>query len=155
MARDSEALRVLATNRKARHLYTLSNELECGITLTGTEVKSLRAGGGSLADAYGQVKGGELYLVGMHIPEYAQGTAFNHEPTRRRKLLAHRREIEKLLREVKLKGVTLVPLEVYFKGHLVKVKLAVARGKRQVDKRQSERARSAKREIERALQRRR
>ena len=155
MAKDKEALRSIATNRKARHSYTLENELECGIALSGTEVKSLRAGRCSIAEAFARIRSGELWLVGMHIPEYAQGNRFNHEPVHDRKLLAHAREIAKLEKALREKGTTLVPLEVYFKGPRVKVRIAVGRGKRFFDKREDQKLRDAKRDIDRALSRRR
>lgn len=149
------ALRSIARNRRARHEFTILEELECGIQLRGTEVKSLRAGRGSLAEAYGLIRKGELLLVGMHIPPYEFGNVHNHEPTRERKLLAHRRQIAAWTKEVRQRGTTLVPLELYFTGSLVKVRLALARGKKQHDKRQASREREARRQIDQAQGRRR
>lgn len=149
MVRDTDKRRVLATNRKAKHEYSVLEELECGIQLVGTEVKALRQGRCSIAEAFGRIDGGELYIHGMTIPEYSHGTHENHEPDRRRKLLAHRRELRKWERQVKLRGVTIIPLEVLFAGHLVKVKMALAQGKRSYDKRASEREKDDRREMRR------
>src|SRR2546425_13315141 len=146
--------KVVASNRKARHDYAILDTYEAGIMLTGTEVKSLRAGRASLVDAYGQVKGGEVFLHGVHIPEYAQGTWTNHEPRRPRKLLLHRKEIDRLASNVSERGLTLVPLSLYFSGGKAKVELALARGKRTYDKRQDLARRDAAREVERAHRRR-
>ncbi|MEX1025415.1 MAG: SsrA-binding protein SmpB [Planctomycetota bacterium] len=154
MARPQER-RSIAVNRKARHLYHLLDELECGIQLRGTEVKSLRAGHCSLQEAYGRLRRGELYLVGATIPVYSHGNVHNHEPARERKLLAHRRELAKWEQAVKEKGTTIVPLEIYFQKSLVKVTLALARGKKLFDKREDQKARDAKRDIDRELTRRR
>lgn len=148
---DADGRRLIAENRKARHRYLLLDELECGIALVGTEVKSLRAGQCSLVEAWARIERGELWLMGAHIGEYRFGNVHNHEPLRPRKLLAHRREIEKWAKQVREKGVTLVPLEIYFKDARVKLKLALARGKQLHDKRQSERDKADKRQIERAL----
>ena len=147
--------RSIATNRKARHEYLLLDELECGIALLGTEVKSLRAGHCSLAEAYGRIKGDELWLLGANIPEYSHGNVHNHAPTRDRKLLAKKREIAKWSKAVREKGVTIVPLEVFWSGSLVKVTVALAKGKKLYDKRASERERSDKRDMARAAGRRR
>ena len=155
MGRDGEHIRVIAQNRRARHRYLIVDTLECGVVLVGTEVKSLRAGHASIAEAYGQIKGDELFLVGATIPEYAHGNIYNHQTDRRRKLLAQRREIEKWHKKVKEKGVTIVPLQLYFKGHLVKVEMALVTGKKVHDKRQDQKAKSAKREMDRAMGRRR
>ena len=144
------ARRSVATNKKARHRFEILDELEAGIVLVGTEVKSLREGQCSLQEAYVRIRGGELWLVGAHIPEYAFGNKQNHQPVRDRKLLAHAREIRKWEKQVREKGVTAVPLEVYFQGSLVKVKLGLARGKKLYDKRAAERERSDRREMERA-----
>jgi SsrA-binding protein len=147
--------KVVASNRKARHDYAILDTVEAGIALTGTEVKSLRAGRASLVDAYAQVKDGELYLHGMHIPEYTQGTWNNHEPRRVRKLLLHRVEIDKLMGKVQESGLTLIPLAVYFADGWAKIELGLARGKRSYDKRQDLARRDADREITRAMGRRR
>src|SRR5690349_21800345 len=146
--------KVVASNRKARHDYTILDSYEAGLALTGTEVKSLRAGRASLVDAFGQVKEGEIFLHNMHIPEYAQGTWTNHEPRRTRKLLLRRHEIDRLLGKVKETGNTLVPLSVYFSDGWAKVELGLARGKRTYDKRQDMAKRDAEREIAREAGRR-
>ncbi|HKS99301.1 MAG TPA: SsrA-binding protein SmpB [Rugosimonospora sp.] len=147
--------KVVASNRKARHDYAILDTYEAGIALTGTEVKSLRAGRASLVDAFAQVKDGEIYLHAVHIAEYAQGTWTNHEPRRTRKLLLHRAEIDKLLGKVKETGLTLVPLSLYFADGWAKVELGLARGKRAYDKRQDLAKRDAEREISRVAGRRR
>jgi len=154
MARTPDTHRSIATNRRARHEYHVLEEIECGVVLTGTEVKSLRAGRASIAEAFGLVKKGELYLMGATIPVYAQGNIHNHEPDRPRKLLLHKKELARWARSVKEKGVTLVPLELYFQGHLVKVKLALCKGKKLFDKRETQKARDAKRDIDRETARR-
>jgi SsrA-binding protein len=146
--------KVIASNRKARHDYTVLDTLEAGIALTGTEVKSLRAGRASLVDAFAQEKDGEIYLYGMHVPEYAQGTWTNHEPRRARKLLLKRFEIERLIGKTRETGLTLVPLSLYFSDGWAKVELALARGRRSYDKRQALAQRDADREITRAMGRR-
>jgi SsrA-binding protein len=155
MARDEGKLRTVASNRRARHDYHLLAEVECGIALTGTEVKSLRQGRASIGEAYGLIRRGELYLIGATIPEYSHGNLNNHEPGRERKLLLHARELAAWDRSVREKGVTIVPLELYFRGHLVKVRMALVRGKKLYDKRETERERSAQRDIDRAMGRRR
>jgi SsrA-binding protein len=147
--------KVVASNRKARHDYAILESVEAGIALTGTEVKSLRAGRASLVDAYAQVKDGEVYLHGLHIPEYTQGTWNNHEPRRVRKLLMHRVEIAKLTGKVQESGLTLIPLALYFADGWAKIELGLARGKRSYDKRQDMARRDADREITRAMGRRR
>ena len=146
--------KVIASNRKARHDYAILDTYEAGISLTGTEVKSLRAGRISLVDAFGQVNDGEVYLYGMHIPEYAQGTWTNHEPRRTRKLLLRKMEIARLVGKLKETGLTLVPLAVYFSDGWAKVELGLARGKKAYDKRQDLAKRDAEREITRAVGRR-
>jgi SsrA-binding protein len=148
-------IRPIASNRKARHLYSLLDELEVGIELEGTEVKSLRGGQCSLQEAYVRIRGGELWLVGAHIPEYAFGNRTNHAPTRERKLLAQRRQIERWSKAVREKGVTIVPLDLYFKGSLIKANIALARGKKVHDKRAKQREMDDKREMDRARGRRR
>jgi SsrA-binding protein len=144
----------IASNRKARHDYTILDTYEAGIALFGTEVKSLRAGRVSLVDAFGQEKEGELFLHGLHIPEYDRGTWTNHEPRRNRKLLLKRAELNRLLGKVREGGLTLVPLSMYFSDGWAKVELALARGKRSYDKRQDLAKRDADREITRAMGRR-
>ena len=146
--------KVVTSNRKARHDYAILDTYEAGMALTGTEVKSLRAGRASLVDAFAQEKGGELYLYGMHIPEYTQGTWTNHDPRRTRKLLLNRLEIDRLLGKLKESGLTLVPLSVYFNDGWAKVELGLARGKKSYDKRQDLAKRDADREIQRVAGRR-
>jgi SsrA-binding protein len=146
--------KVVASNRKARHDYTILDTFEAGIQLTGTEVKSLRLGRASLVDAFAQERGGEMFLYGMHIPEYTQGTWTNHEPRRTRKLLLNRLELNRLIGKTHEAGLTLVPLSIYFKDGWAKVELGLARGKRDYDKRQDLAKRDANREINRALGRR-
>jgi len=143
--------KLIADNRRARHDYHLSDRIEAGIALTGTELKSLRQGQLVLGRAFGDVRGNEIYLVGAHIPEYAQGNVANHEPDRDRKLLLHRKEIDSLTGKVRERGLTLIPTRVYFKDGRVKVELAVGRGKETRDKRRDLADRDAKRQMERAL----
>ena len=143
--------KVVAQNRKARHDYTIEDRVEAGLVLTGTEVKSLRAGRASLVDGYAFVDGGEAWLDAVHIPEYGQGTWTNHPPRRKRKLLLHRDEIDKLAAKVSQGGYTLVPLSLYFSDGRAKVELAVAKGKREYDKRQALRERQDQRDAQRAI----
>jgi SsrA-binding protein len=145
---------LIASNRKARHDYTILDTYEAGLALTGTEVKALRAGRASLVDAFAQESGGEVFLHGMHIPEYAMGTWTNHEPRRVRKLLMQRGEIDRLVGKLRESGLTLVPLSLYFSDGWAKVELALARGKRSYDKRHDLAKRDADREIQRAVGRR-
>ena len=147
--------KVIASNRRARHEYHIEDVVEAGLVLTGTEVKSLRAGRASLVDGFAQVSDHEVWLHGVHIPEYTQGTWTNHEPRRTRKLLLHRKEIDRLASTTAERGLTLIPLSMYFKDGKVKVELALARGKRTYDKRHDLAARDAAREMDRALRRRR
>jgi SsrA-binding protein len=151
MAKDSGGRKVVATNRKARHDYAVEDVYEAGLVLVGTEVKSLRQGRASLVDGYATVEGGEAWLEGVHIPEYAEGTWTNHEPRRRRKLLLHASEIAKIGQAATEAGYTLVPLSMYFKDGRAKVEIAVARGKRTYDKRQALRERQDAREAHRAM----
>jgi SsrA-binding protein len=146
--------KIIARNRRARHDYHIEDVFEAGLVLTGTEVKSLRAGRASLTDGFGQVTDGEAWLHGVHIPQYVLGTWTNHEPRRTRKLLLHRKEIDRLTSSTKERGLTLVPLSLYFKDGRVKVEIAVARGKRTYDKRHDLAERDAAREVDRALRRR-
>jgi SsrA-binding protein len=147
--------KVIAQNKKARHDYSIEDVFECGIVLTGTEVKSLRMGRASLIDGFAMVDKGELWLSGVHIPEYTQGTWTNHTPRRDRKLLVHAAEIRKLSARMKEGGLTLVPLSLYFKDGKAKIELAVAKGKKVRDKRAALMERQAGREIEREVSRRR
>ena len=149
------AEKLITDNRKARHEYQLLDRFEAGLVLTGTEVKSLRDGRATLGQAYADVRDGEVWLHGAEIAIYDQGNRANHEPTRARKLLLHRREIERLNADVREKGLTLVPTRLYFKEGRVKVELALARGKDVRDKRRAVADRDAKRQIERALKERR
>ena len=143
----------VAVNRQARHRYHLLDKWEAGLVLTGTEVKSLRGGNVQLKDGYAAVRDGEVWLHNVHIPPYAPATRENHEPERSRKLLLHRREIERLIGKTKEKGLTLVPTRLYFKGPHAKVEIALARGKDVGDKRQALKEREMKREMERAIRR--
>ena len=147
--------KIIASNRRARHDYTIEDTVEAGLVLTGTEVKSLRAGRATLADGFGQISDGEAWLHGVHIPQYTQGTWTNHEPRRIRKLLLHRKEIDKLASSINERGLTLIPLSLYFSDGKAKIELGLARGKRTYDKRQDLAKRDAAREVERALRRRR
>ncbi|MEU8422865.1 SsrA-binding protein SmpB [Micromonospora sp. NPDC048835] len=146
--------KVVASNKKARHDYAVLDTYEAGMALTGTEVKSLRAGRASLVDAFAQERDGELYLHAMHIPEYTQGTWTNHEPRRTRKLLLNRAEIDKLVGKTREGGFTIVPLQVYFSDGWAKVEIALAKGKKSYDKRQDLAKRDADREIARVSGRR-
>lgn len=146
--------KVVASNRKARHDYTILDTYEAGMALTGTEVKSLRAGRASLTDAFAEESNGEIFLRGMHIPEYTQGTWTNHEPRRVRKLLLNRDEIRKMQGKLRDDGITLIPLSVYFNNGYAKVELGVAKGKKSYDKRQDLAARDAQKEINRSMGRR-
>jgi SsrA-binding protein len=143
--------KVIVSNRKARHDYAILDTYECGLVLVGTEVKSLREGKASLADAFATVDDGEVWLRNVHIPEYTQGTWTNHTPRRTRKLLLHRREIEKLIGKTKESGLSLVPLSMYFKDGKVKVEIALAKGKKAYDKRQTLAKRDAERDISKAM----
>jgi SsrA-binding protein len=144
-------IKVVCRNKRAFHEYEVLESLECGVALTGTEVKSLRDGHASLEDAYAKIDGSELWLIGSDVPEYAMGNRMNHKPKRPRKLLLHRREISKFACKATQKGFTLVPLRLYFKGGLAKVEIAVARGKQLHDKRQAAKTADAQREIRRAM----
>ena len=147
---STDELQVVARNKRARHDYHILETWEAGLVLTGTEVKSLRDGKANLADAYGVVNGGEVYLLNLHISPYEQGNYFNHEPTRTRKLLLHRKEIRKLIGAVERQGLTLVPLDLYFKRGVAKVTLALGKGKKLHDKRDDARKRDDEREMARA-----
>ena len=147
--------KLIADNRKARHDYELLERVECGLVLTGTEVKSLREGRATLAQAFADVRGGEMWLVGAEISTYDQGNIANHQPTRDRKLLLHRGEIESLYGKVREKGLTLVPTRMYWKNGRAKVEIALARGKHTIDKRRDIAKRDADRAMQRALKSRR
>jgi SsrA-binding protein len=146
--------KLIAQNKKARHDYAISDTYEAGIVLTGTEVKSLRAGRASLIDSYANVKDGEVWLHGVHIPEYTEGTWNNHTPRRVRKLLLHRDEIARLIGKTREGGQTLIPLTLYFKDGKAKVEIALAKGKKEYDKRQTIAERDANREVVRSMGRR-
>jgi len=143
--------KLIVDNRRARHDYHLSDRVEAGVVLLGTEVKSLRGGEATLQQAYAEVRDGEAWLVGLHVPEYTEGNRANHDPDRPRKLLLHRREIERLASSVAEKGFTLVPTRLYFRNGHVKVELALARGKELRDKRRDIAKREADRDMQRAL----
>jgi SsrA-binding protein len=143
--------KIVATNRRARFDYLIDDTYEAGIVLTGTEVKALRQGRASLVDGYGFVDNGEIWLDAVHIPEYTEGTWNNHSPRRKRKLLLHKTEIVKISHKTKEGGFTLVPLRIYFADGRAKVELAVAKGKKEYDKRQTLRERTDRREAERAM----
>jgi len=148
-------IKTVATNRKAYHNYLIQDSIEAGIVLTGTEIKSVRAGRVSLGDAYVKPEAGELWLLNAHIARYEAGSYLSHEPTRPRKLLLHRKQIDNLTSKVLEKGLTLVPLKLYIKDSIAKVEVALAKGKKLYDKRESIIRREAEREMRRALKRRR
>ena len=150
-AKPDSGEKLIASNKKALHDYFVLQKLEAGIALTGTEVKSLRAGAANLKDSYVLLKDGEAFLIGAHISPYSHGNLENHDPERTRKLLLHRREIVKLHAQIAEKGLTVVPLRLYFKGGKVKAEIAVVRGNKQYDKRESERTREADREAAMAM----
>ena len=141
----------IATNRQASYRFDLLDRLECGVVLQGTEVKALRAGSAQIKDGYASVRDGELWLHNVHIPPYGPAARDNHEPERPRKLLAHRREIERLMGRIQERGLTLVPTRIYFSGPRAKVEIALARGKDRFDKRETIRTRETQRDMERAL----
>ena len=145
--------KVIAQNKSARHDYFIESVYECGLVLTGTEVKSLRAGRASLTDGYAMAKEGEIWVSGIHIPEYNQGSWTNHMPRRERKLLLHKREIAQIAGVIKQGGLTLIPLSLYFKDGKAKVEIAVAKGKKAHDKRETLKQQQASREVERELSR--
>ncbi len=153
MSRE-QGTKLIAANRKAYHDYSIEDTWEAGIVLAGTEVKALRAGRASLVDGFAEIEGREVWLNGVHIAEYSQGTWTNHSPRRRRKLLLHRSEIDRIERKISEKGFTLVPLSLYFKDGRAKVEIGLARGKRQYDKRQTMAAKDARRDMEREVGRR-
>jgi SsrA-binding protein len=146
--------KAIAANRKARYDYKIESTLECGLVLTGTEVKSLRAGRATIVDGFATIRDGEVWLHGVHIAEYDHGNWTNHEPRRTRKLLLHKHEIQRLLGKTKQSGLTLIPLSLYFKDGYAKVELAVAEGRKTRDKRQAIKERESKRDEQQALGRR-
>jgi SsrA-binding protein len=141
----------IAKNRRARHDYTIIDTYEAGLVLSGSEVKSLRDGKANLSDAYGIVRGGEIFLINLHISVYERASYNNHEPTRTRKLLLHKREIGRLIGAIERQGLTLIPLELYFKRGIAKVAIALGKGKKQHDKREDAKAKDADREMARAV----
>src|SRR5215211_9483992 len=150
--KDNQPNQTVADNRKARHDYFIDENYEAGLALTGSEIKSVRAGRVNLRGSYARIVNGEVWLYDVHISPYEQsGTYFNHEPTRPRKLLLHRREIERIAGQVERQGFTLVPLRLYFKGRRAKIELGLARGKKLYDKREDMAKREANRDIQRAL----
>jgi SsrA-binding protein len=150
-AKDPNAITVICRNRRATHDYEIDDTVECGVVLVGTEVKSLREGHANLEGSYAQISGNEVWLHGAEIPEYNFGNRLNHAPKRERKLLLHRREIEKFASKAAVRGYTLVPLRIYFKGGRAKVELAVGRGKQNHDKRESLKTKDAQRDMDRAI----
>ena len=152
MAKNGGSRKVVAENRKARRNYEIEEKFEAGLALTGTEVKSLRAGKGNIGEAYASDEGGELFLYNAHIPEYAQASRFNHSPRRSRKLLLHRKEIHKLLNGIQREGMTIVPLKLYFNERgIAKLEIALAKGRKLYDKRQVERKRDWERQKARLM----
>jgi SsrA-binding protein len=149
--KDWEGVKIVAQNRAASYNYHLLDKLEAGLVLVGTEVKTLREGKGMLRDAYAEVRAGEAWLVNCHIPEYLPGGTRNHDPLRKRKLLLNRREIGRLLIDTQQKGLTVVPLKIYFRDGIAKCELAVAKGKKFHDRREAERQKEAKREASEAM----
>ena len=150
---EREGVKIVAQNRAASYNYHLLDKLEAGLVLVGTEVKSLREGKGTLRDAYAEFRAGEAWLVNCHIPEYQPGGPRNHDPLRKRKLLLNRREIEKFFVQTQQKGMTVVPLKIYFRDGIAKCELAVAKGKKFHDRREAERQKEAKREANEAMYR--
>jgi SsrA-binding protein len=148
---DDASIKIVARNRRARFEFDLLEKVEAGIVLTGTEVKSLRNGKSSLEESYAGIENGEVWLYGCDIPEYLQANRMNHKPKRPRKLLLHRREIDKLNAKSSEKGLTLIPLQIYFKKGIAKVELSIARGRKLYDKREALKSRDARREIDRAV----
>ncbi|TVR29864.1 MAG: SsrA-binding protein SmpB [Spirochaetaceae bacterium] len=151
MAAESSATKLLARNRRAFYDYSVEENLECGIVLQGTEVKSLRGGKFSFSDSYARIRDEELWLIGLHISEYTHGNINNHDPLRDRKLLIHRQELKRLKRKVEERGFTLIPLRIYLKGGRIKVELGVCRGKKSYDKRESIKERDQKRDADREM----
>lgn len=149
--KEEEGIKVICRNRRVAHEYDILDRIECGLVLTGTEVKSLRERVANLEDAYARIENGEVWLFGSDIPEYSRGNQMNHKPKRPRKLLLRKREIEKFAGKASQRGFTLVPLRLYFKNGLAKVELAVAQGKQLHDKRETMKTADAKRDIQRAM----
>ncbi|MBD3168646.1 MAG: SsrA-binding protein SmpB [candidate division Zixibacteria bacterium] len=150
MSAEDKKIKVITSNRKARHLYQITDTFEAGLVLQGTEVKSLRDGKANLSDSYATIRDGEVFLIGMHISPYEQANRENHEPTRERKLLLSKRQIYKLTSKIQERGFTLVPLKLYFKGPYAKIELGLAKGKKLYDRREDIKKREADRESRRA-----
>jgi SsrA-binding protein len=148
---DREGVKIVAQNRAASYNYDLGDKLEAGMVLVGTEVKSLRQGKGALREAFAELRGGEAWLINLHVPEYLPGGYRNHDPLRKRKLLLNRREIDRLIVQTQQKGMTIVPLKIYFRDGIAKCELAIAKGKKFHDRRESERRKEAKREADEAI----
>ena len=148
-----EGVQIVAQNRSASYNYDLLDKLEAGLVLVGTEVKSLREGKGTLREAYAEIRAGEPWLINFHVPEYQPGGFRNHDPLRKRKLLLNRREIERLIVQTQQKGMTIVPLKIYFRDGIAKCELAIAKGKKFHDRRESEKQKEAKREASEAISR--
>lgn len=151
MTKAREPIKIVAENRKARHDYFIHETFEAGLALVGTEVKSLRTGRANLKDSYASIVNGEIFVENMHVSPYDEGSIFNHDPLRRRKLLMHKAEIARLFQKTREKGFTIVPLKIYFKHGRAKMEVALASGKHNYDKRQTLHEKAAKREVERAL----
>jgi SsrA-binding protein len=150
---DREGVKIVAQNRSASYNYELLDKLEAGLVLVGTEVKSLREGKGTLREAFAELRGGEAWLINCHVPEYQPGGPRNHDPLRKRKLLLNRREIDRLTVQTQQKGMTIVPLKIYFRDGIAKCELAIAKGKKFHDRREAERRKEAKREADEAIYR--
>ena len=146
-------MKIIAVNRKARHDYDILETIEGGLVLTGTEIKSIRDGRANIRDAFARPEGGELWLYNAHIAQYGSGNRYNHEPTRPRKLLLHRDQIDKLIGNIQEKGLSLVPLKLYIKGHKAKIELALAKGRKLYDKRRSIAEKDAERQMQRMMRR--
>ncbi len=155
MSQNVKGIKIIAKNRKAYHDYFILQKHEAGLVLTGTEVKSLRDGKVALSDAFCVIQGGELFLKNMDIPEYTHGNIMNHDPKRKRKLLLKKAEITRIAVKINEKGLTIIPLAIYFKGGWAKIELAVAKGKRRYDKRESMKKKDDRRDMDRAVGKRR
>lgn len=149
--KKESAIKIISNNKKASFNYFLSDFLECGIELTGTEIKSLRANGATMGDSYITFKNGEAFIINMHIPLYKQGNLFNHEPLRTRRLLMHKKEIRWFIQKSKAEGYTVVPTKIYLNKGKAKVEIALAKGKKNFDKRESEKIKDIKREIDKSI----
>lgn len=147
----TKKIKIVTENRKAYHDYHIHERMEAGIVLKGTEIKSLRMGKAHLRDSYAEIRNGELFLVSCHISPYDPASQFNHDPLRRRKLLMHKKEIEKLFARIEIKGFSLIPLKIYFKGGMAKVELGIAAGKKEFDKRESIKKKEADMDIAKAM----